>query len=430
MHEPTTVTTDDLHRYAPIVDAPIVDAAPSRGVATDTPGAGADFMSRRSVLHHIGLGAATVVVAGIAAGSYRVFDNGVLDAGDGQAYDAWANWRDDPTLLGAVAAAILAANPHNTQPWIFHVTADSIELFADPARRTGTLDSLDREQRIGLGCALENLVLAATARGYRATVTLLPDAADATHIATVSFVDGPTEASSLHDAIGRRHSNRGPYTSTAVAGDALATLDSVSAGLDGVSVRWFTTSADRTTLGAMIIDATKAIIDDEQQSQDSFVWFRNNRDDIDTHMDGLTLDAQGLSPMVLAAAKILPATSRAAGDAFWLDQTRTVHTATAAAYGVITVADPDDPVQQLTGGRLLQRVHLAATVAGLGLQHMNQITERIDRDASLSQPSNFATGMDALLAQPDRHALSTFRIGHPVRPGRLSPRRPVSEVTR
>ena len=66
-------------------------------------------MSRRSVLHYIGLGSATVVVAGVAVGSYRVFDNGVLDAGDGRAYDAWANWRDDRTLLGAVAAATLAA---------------------------------------------------------------------------------------------------------------------------------------------------------------------------------------------------------------------------------------------------------------------------------------------------------------------------------
>ena len=45
---------------------------------------------------------------------------------------------------------------------------------------------------------------------------------------------------------------------------------------------------------------------------------------------------------MLAVAKILPASSRTAGDRFWLDQTRTVHTATAAAYGVITVANPDD----------------------------------------------------------------------------------------
>ena len=387
-------------------------------------------MSRRSVLHYIGLGSATVVVAGVAVGSYRVFDNGVLDAGDGRAYDAWANWRDDRTLLGAVAAATLAANPHNTQPWIFHVTADNIELFADPSRRTGTLDSLDREHHIGLGCALENLVLAASARGYRATVTLFPNAADKTHVARVSFVDGPPHASSLHDAIGDRHTNRGPYADEVVAGDVLAMLESVSAGLDDMSVRWFTTAADRAALGALIIDATQAIINDEQQSKDSFAWFRNSRDDIDTHMDGLTLDAQGLSPTVLAAAKILPATSRPAGDAFWIDQTRTVHTATAAAYGVITVADPNDPAQQLIGGRLLQRFHLAATVAGLGVQHMNQITERIDRDTSLSQPSTFATAMDSLLAEHGRHALSTFRVGHPVRPGRLSPRRPVSDVIR
>jgi len=387
-------------------------------------------MTRRSMLHHIGVGAATVVVAGIGVGSYRVFDNGVLDAGHGSAYDAWANWQADRTPLGTVAAAILAANPHNTQPWIFHVTADSIDLFADPARRTGTLDALDREHHIGLGCALENLVLAAADRGHTADVTLLPDATDPTHIATVALTAGPADASALHDAIGDRRSNRGPYTSTAVQADVLDALAAVSDELDGVGVRWFTTAEDRAALGALILDATKAIVADEEQSKDSFAWFRNNRDDIETHMDGLTLDAQGLSPLVLAVGKILPATSRAAGDKFWLDQTRTVHIATAAAYGVITVANPDDPATQVIGGRLLQRIHLAATVQGLGFQHMNQITERVDRGASLSQPSTFGPEMEALLAEPGQHVLSTFRVGHPVRAGRLSPRRPVSQVTR
>ena len=47
------------------------------------------------------------------------------------------------------------------------------------------------------------------------------------------------------------------------------------------------------------------------------------------------------------------------------NQTRDVHTKTAAAYGVITVADPHDPAIQLIGGRLLQRIHLGATHRGL-----------------------------------------------------------------
>jgi hypothetical protein len=387
-------------------------------------------LTRRSVLHHIGVGAATVAVAGIGVGGYRVFDNGVLAAGHGTAYDPWANWRDDPTSLGTVAAAILAANPHNTQPWTFRVAADAVELFTDPSRRTGALDALDREHHIGLGCALENLVLAAAARGLRPTVSLLPDATDRTHVATVSFVDAPAVASEAHDAIDRRHSNRGPYTGDPVAAETLAAFDALTVGLDGVAIRWFTTPAELTAVGALIIDATRAIIDDEEQSTASFAWFRNDHDDIETHRDGLTLDAQGLGPLVLAVAKILPATSRAAGDSFWLDQTRTVHTETAAAYGVVTVTDPDDRSAQLNGGRLLQRIHLTATVGGLGMQYMNQITERIDRDAALGNTSTFAPAMDTLLDDPGRHALSTFRIGHPVRSGRLSPRRPVSEVIR
>ena len=66
------------------------------------------------------------------------------------------------------------------------------------------------------------------------------------------------------------------------------------------------------------------------------MWFRGSNDEIQRHRDGLMLDGQGLSPLVLGVAKLLPASSRADGDQFWVKQTRTVHTATAAAYGVIT----------------------------------------------------------------------------------------------
>jgi ribosomal protein L30/L7E len=132
--------------------------------------------------------------------------------------------------------------------------------------------------------------------------------------------------------------------------------------------------------------------------------------------------------MTLTLAKLLPASSRTTGDAFWLEQTRTVHTATAAAYGVLTVTDATQVESRLRGGTVLQRIHLAATAQGLGLQHMNQVTEAIDRQSVKGMPATFAPRFARLLgdaAQP----LVTFRVGVPVRSARPSPRRRLADVT-
>ena len=182
-------------------------------------------------------------------------------------------------------------------------------------------------------------------------------------------------------------------------------------------------------MGRLMLDAATAITRDEQQSRDSFAWFRFGNDAIEKHRDGLTLNGQGLPALTLTAAKLLPASSRSTGDDFWLTQTRDVHTKTAAAYGVITATDPSDRQTRLQAGRLLQRIHLLATTRKIALHHMNQITERIDREHDTTATPVFAPRFAALLpagVQP----MATFRIGHPVRDARLSPRRPVSVVTR
>ena len=131
-------------------------------------------MQRRSFLK--GAGVVTVVVAG--GGVWRAYDQGVFSVGQGPAYEPWKDWRKNSTngdgALALVRAAILAASPHNTQPWLFKVTNSSIELYIDTKRNVGALDPYLREEHIGMGCALENLMLAAAANGYQATVTLLP----------------------------------------------------------------------------------------------------------------------------------------------------------------------------------------------------------------------------------------------------------------
>ncbi|MEH1017121.1 hypothetical protein V6U90_29000 [Micromonospora sp. CPCC 206060] len=380
------------------------------------------------MLHAAGVGALMAATAGAGLLSYRAYDNRVLGADRSGAFDGWRRWRDEPGLRGLVAAASLAASPHNTQPWSFHLGDNHIDVYADDARRMGSVDPYARELRLGLGCALENLVLAGQARGFDPQVTLCPDTTRPDLAARVDLPSGAHNETARYRAIGRRHTNRGPYRRQPISDAILAELTSLATGQP--TLAWITSEHDRLAMGQLMVEAAQAVTADTDQSRDGFAWFRASADAINAHKDGLTLDGQGLSSLVTAVAKLLPSTSRAAGDAFWVDQTRTVHTRTAAAYGLILVPDPRDPVHQLDGGRLLQRIHLEVTVRGLALQHMNQITERIDRDLSLGRSQTFGPRLAALVGRSDQQVLTAFRLGHPVREGRRSPRRPAPEVLR
>ena len=396
---------------------------PASGQPPVGPSAGST-LSRRRVVRVLGTVGAAVLVG---VGGYRVFDTAAVNPGHGQAYEPWRHWRDDAGPMGAVAAALLAANPHNTQPWLFRVNATAIDVDVDPGRHIGSVDPYRREQHVGLGCALENLALACRARGLRPDIAVLADGPDARRVAHVDLIPAPAQQDDRYEAIGHRHTNRGPYRALAIPAEALAELVD-TAGLSGISVQWIVDPASMAVLSALLVDAAEAVVADESQSRDGFAWFRGTDDAIQSHRDGLTLDAQGLTPLTLGLAKLLPASTRSSGDAFWVEQTRTVHTATAAAYGVLTAASPDDRVTQLDTGRLLQRIHLTATARGIALQHMNQITERIDAERLAGQRATFSPRFAGVLP-PGAKPLVAFRVGYPLRDARPSPRRSAATVT-
>ena len=107
-------------------------------------------------------------------------ERGVFLAGDGPAFKPWHAWQAEAAPYNLRGAGVLSASPHNTQPWVFRTTAEGSEIRADPARNSGALDPFLREQHIGLGCALENCVIAARANGYATTVQGVAGALDTT----------------------------------------------------------------------------------------------------------------------------------------------------------------------------------------------------------------------------------------------------------
>jgi hypothetical protein len=257
----------------------------------------------------------------------------------------------------------------------------------------------------------------------------MPDEAHSDHAARIELPRASKRNSALAAQIAKRHTNRYAFVAgKEVPPSALTAVTKLAdAGTSAARVVWFSSNRQRAELSSLLVAATEAIIRDPDQSRSDYQWFRQTWDQIQRQRDGITIDASGLPELTQALAKLLPAQSRTATDNAWLTATRDRHTKTAAAYGIVVVRDATDNQQRLEGGRLLERVHLWATGNGIALHHMNQLTERADRERELTIEPQFGDALQQLL--PDGwQALSLFRVGYPTHTPNKSPRRALQAV--
>ena len=391
-------------------------------------------MIRRRFLQ--GVGAVTMIVAGGLV--WRAYNTGVFTAGEGPAFEPWVTWRGDRTAgpIAVVHAGILAANAHNTQPWLFRVSGDRLELYADTARDLGAFDPFLREMFISLGCALENIVLAARALGFAPSVELVsgrldppPDAASPLLVARVHLRAGQREESELYRAIPHRHTNRGAYDAERpVAEELVEALARMSQQEPDIKLQLYRDGAPRERFDLATVRATEMIVADAEMVHDSEAWFRFSPTAVERYRDGVTLRAVGLPPLIRTLARILPPPSSEESHQIWLETTRDVHLATAYMTGFLSVRDPYDRITALSVGRLWQRMHLWAAATGLAMHPLNQLPEMVDRERQLNQPPQTAAVLADLTGDPDWKPTFAFRTGYPTREALPSPRRAVAAV--
>jgi nitroreductase len=392
-------------------------------------------MQRRLFLKSAG--AVTVLVAG--AGVWRACDQGIFSAGQGPAYEPWKDWRKDSNTgpLALVRAAILAASPHNTQPWLFKVTKSSVELFIDTTRNVGALDPYLREEHIGMGCALENLMLAAAANGYQATVTLLPaklgpipaDPAPQL-LARIDLAPGKREESELYDAIPRRHTNRSAFLpNNPLPSQFLDILNRLSSDEPGVKIFLFTADVDRKKIVEISSAANTEIYSDPEVNRGSKRWIRTNWSAVQKYRDGLTIDAAGLPPITTDIVKMMPlwmlkrAESRVPKNAY------SDLMLSAPLIGILAVHDHYDREDCLRTGRIWQRTHLLATAHGVAGRPCNEALEMIDHERALGKEPLRARLLGELLGDAAWQPNFVFYMGYPTLTARASPRRPIENVT-
>jgi nitroreductase len=358
---------------------------------------------------------------------------------DGDAYSPWMLWNDKSihgTPLALVAAAILAANPHNTQPWLFHVRQDSIEIYADLSRNLGAMDAFVREMHLALGCAVQNLLLAAPPNGFDADVDVVSGSLLTLHerrapilAATIRLARcAPRAPDSLYRAIPERHTDRYAYErSKGLPSEwrAFAVHADVS---DDVRVFLFDEGKARDQFDALVIDSTAAIVADKPMDADSLRWLRTSDGAVAKHRDGLNYGSAGLSPFMQLVAEYVPVPDSMAGGV-WLSQTRDTHLATAPLTGLIAVRDRYDRPETIAAGRTWQRLHLSATVHGIAMQPLNQPIEMVDREREMGHGTQWAQRA-AQLTGPDWQATFSFRAGYSEHAAGPSPRRALHDVVR
>lgn len=123
-------------------------------------------------------------------------------------------------LAFLIRFAVLAPSSHNSQPWRLRVDDSHIVILPKDERRLSVSDPEDRHLFISLGCALENIVIAADYYGLDAVVDYFPET-DPDSAARISFrelekISAPDLSSSdrvdhLALAIPKRRVNRNPY---------------------------------------------------------------------------------------------------------------------------------------------------------------------------------------------------------------------------
>lgn len=124
--------------------------------------------------------------------------------------------------------AVLAPSSHNSQPWGFRVGNDSIEVFLEERRKLVYGDKNNRQAYISIGCAIENIKIAADYFNNECQVILLEDEKN-NHVATIIIKSKDIATKQLSDhsilAILERSTNRSKYSNDLPPADFISKIE-------------------------------------------------------------------------------------------------------------------------------------------------------------------------------------------------------------
>ncbi|MFX0546355.1 Acg family FMN-binding oxidoreductase [Roseovarius sp. S1116L3] len=294
-----------------------------------------------------------------------------------------------------VRLAVLAANSHNTQPWRFEVSPDRIVLRADHRRRCPAVDPDDHHLYVSLGCAAENIVIAATGFGLVA----VPRITEGGTAIEIDLKTGPDEPSPLIAAIPLRQSTRNRYDARPLT-DAEKDALSEAAKSPRVTVRLVDAPEEIASLCEAVVAGNADQMADPAFVSELMHWIRFSPQEARTRRDGLfgrCLGNPGLPEWM--GRLVFPLVYGVRSETGKIRD----HIASASAL-MIFVSHADTPENWIETGRAFQRFALAATSLGLVMAHVNQAVEVPAQRTHVARLIGMTEGRPSLVVRIGRGA--------------------------
>ncbi len=317
---------------------------------------------------------------------------------------------DDAALLKEIVRyATLAPSGHNTQCWRFRLDRRSIAILPDLSRRTPVVDPDDHHLYVSLGCAAENLILAAKAFGFMGNPEFSPSNGG---LITIGLERSKAEGSPLFKAIPHRQCTRTDFDGKRLAPEELRQLEAAGAG-NGVAVILLTEREAMEKVLEYVVQGNTMQINNPAFVSELESWIRFSDGEAIRTGDGLTARSTGSPPTPRWLGRLLFRTFfrvKPENDKY----ARHIRSSAGIAVFVSNVDNKDHWVE---AGRCYERFALQATALGIRNAFVNQPVEE-----SILRPEFAKT-----LGFGDRRPDLVVRFGR-VKEMPRSLRRPVESV--